>query len=114
MWEVMPANTNNLSTARQPTSMAEDPVTLLTHSKIEALSGKASATSLDWRPYPAEVAKKPYLSDYKIPKFQKYDRQKSITKEHVVGFLEFMGPYAHDANLCLKGLSKSLMNRANT
>lgn len=59
--------------------------------------------SLDWKPpYLAEPAGKPYISEYKVPKFQKYDDLKENTKEHVLEFLDFMGPYAHNTNLCLK------------
>lgn len=75
--------------------MAKEPATLLTRSYIEALviHERGSADSLDWRlPLPIEVVAKQYSSDYKVPKFQKYDGQNDSFKEHVVRFPRVYGP----------------------
>lgn len=63
--------------------------------------------------YPNEVIKKPYPCRYKVLKFQKFDRRKEI-KEHVLRILYSMGPFSHDATVCLKEFSKSLTDRAYT
>lgn len=101
---VMPAITDNLLDARQPTRAVEEPVTLLTCSDIEALvrQERGSPTFPDWKPpYSFEVVAKPYPLDYKVPKFQKYNGRNKNSKEYVVRFLESMGRHSH-INLCSK------------
>lgn len=43
-----------------------------------------------------------------------YDSWKGNIKEHVVHFLNFIGPYAHDADLYLKEFLNSLTDKAYT
>lgn len=51
---------------------------------------------------------------YKMGVYKKYDGQKGNTKEHVVCFLNLIGPFTHDIDLCLKEFSKFLTNKAYT
>lgn len=56
--------------------MAKESVTLLTRSDIKVMvrQRKASVSSLDGKQhYFVELAAKPYPSDYKVPKFKRYD-----------------------------------------
>lgn len=40
------------------------------------------------------MANEPYPSEYKVPKFQKFDGRRGKTREY---FLNFMGAHAYDA-----------------
>lgn len=53
-------------------------------------------------PYCGDVAVRPFLTGYTIPKFQGFDGGKGNTWEYILHFLNIMGPFAHDANLCLR------------
>lgn len=76
---------------------------------------KTSPTSLKLKPpYSTEVAAKPYLTEHKLPKFQKCNDRKDNTGEHVVRFLNFMGAHVQDVDLCLRKFSKSLNDKAYT
>ena len=65
-------------------------------------------------PYPLELLNKPYLKNYEIPTFSQFDKRKGSAVEHVCKFLDTMGPYVGDNNLCLREFSKSLTDRAYT
>lgn len=109
-------NADNLSAARWPASVIEEPITLLTCFDIEALvrQERGLAASLDCRlPYPAEVLRSKLL-DYKVPKFQKYDALNGNSNEHIVRFLESMDQHSHDIDLYLKEFSRSLIDRVYT
>lgn len=64
--------------------------------------------------YPEKVVKKEFPTDYKVPKFQKFDGRKGNRKVHVARFLDSMGKYARDQELCLQEFSKTLIDRAYT
>ena len=65
-------------------------------------------------PYPIELLNKPYPKNYKTPIFVSYDGRKGNTIKHVGKFLDTMGQYAGNEELCLREFSKSLTDRAST
>ncbi|GLT96642.1 hypothetical protein SLE2022_142500 [Rubroshorea leprosula] len=65
-------------------------------------------------PYPKEILSKPYPKKYESPTFPKYDGRKGSAVEHVNKFLDAMGAYAGDRDLCMHEFSKSLFDRAYT
>lgn len=104
---------------RRPASVAEELTIFMTCSVVEAMlkkeKEKASSTSLDLKsPHSTKVAAKPYPANYIVPEFHKSDDRKGNTLEHVVSFLESICAHAHDAVLCLRKFSKSLIDRAYT
>ena len=65
-------------------------------------------------PYPAELLSKPYPEKYETLTFTIYDGRKGNAIEHVNKFLDSMGPFAGNGDLCLREFSKSLTDRAYT
>ena len=57
---------------------------------------------------------KPYPNNYRTPIFVPYDGRKGNTIEHVSKFLDAMGQYAGNEELCLREFSKSLTDRPYT
>ena len=62
----------------------------------------------------AELLSKPYLEKYETPTFSLYDERKGNAIEHVNKFLDSMGPFARNGDLCLREFLKSLTNHAYT
>jgi len=68
-----------------------------------------------WRPpYPLRVLSKPYLKRYEPRVFVQFDGRKGSVIEHVSKFIDTLGPYVADEDLCLWEFSKSLCDRAYT
>ena len=65
-------------------------------------------------PYPLKVLSKPYPERYEPRAFAQYDGRKGSAVEHVSKFIDTLGPYAVDEDLCLREFSKSLCDRAYT
>ena len=65
-------------------------------------------------PYPLKVLSKPYPERYEPRAFAQYDGRKGNAVEHVSKFIDTLGPYATDEDLCLREFSKSLCDRAYT
>ena len=65
-------------------------------------------------PYPAKLLSKPYPEKYKTPTFALYDGRKGNAMEHVNKFMDFLGPFAGDRELCLREFLKFLTNHAYT
>ena len=65
-------------------------------------------------PYPLRVLSKPYPKRYEPRAFAKYDGKKGSAVEHVNKFIDTLGPYVVDEDLCLWEFSKSLCDRAYT
>uniref|UniRef100_A0A2N9HTC2 Reverse transcriptase domain-containing protein n=1 Tax=Fagus sylvatica TaxID=28930 RepID=A0A2N9HTC2_FAGSY len=65
-------------------------------------------------PYPAELLKQPYPDKYVTPTFSRFDGRKGSAFVHVSKFLDSIGPYAGNGDLCLREFSKSLDDRAYT
>ena len=65
-------------------------------------------------PYPLKVLSKPYPERYEPRAFAQYDGRKGSAVEHVSKFIDTLGPYAADEDLCLREFSKSLCDRAYT
>ena len=65
-------------------------------------------------PYPTKLLSKPYPEKYETPTFSLYDGRKGNAIEHVNKFLDSMGPFAGNGDLCLREFSKSLIDRAYT
>lgn len=93
----------------------------MTRTEVKAMlrraKEKASMTTacLDLKPsYTTEIAATTYPSGYPIPKFQRSYSRQSNTREYVVCFIDSMGSFAHDADLCFREFSKSSTNRAYT
>ena len=64
--------------------------------------------------YPTELLSEPYPEKYDTPTFTLYDRRKGNALEHVNKFLNSIGPFAGNRDLCLREFSKSLTNHAYT
>ena len=64
--------------------------------------------------YLLRVLSKPYPKRYEPPVFAQYDRRKGSVIEHVSKFIDTLGPYAANKNLCLWEFSKSLCDQAYT
>ena len=52
-------------------------------------------------PYPLKVLSKPYPERYEPRAFAQYDGRKGSAVEHVSKFIDTLGPYAADEDLCL-------------
>nr|POF26474.1 hypothetical protein CFP56_35877 [Quercus suber] len=65
-------------------------------------------------PYPTELLSKPYPDKYEAPTFFLYDGRKGNAIDNVNKFLDSMGPFAGNDDLCLREFSKSLTDRAYT
>ena len=65
-------------------------------------------------PYLAELLFKPYPVNYEPPTFILYDSCRGSVIEHVSKFLDAMGPYAGNEELCPQEFSKSLTSHAYT
>ena len=59
-------------------------------------------------PYPLRVLSKLYLERYEPCAFAQYDGRKGSAVEHVSKFIDTLGPYIADEDLCLREFSKSL------
>lgn len=60
------------------------------------------------------VLRKPYPDRYEPRTFLQYDGRKGSAIKHVSKFIDTLGPYAADEDLCLWEFSKSLGDRAYT
>ena len=65
-------------------------------------------------PYPLRVFSKPYPKRYESRAFVQYDGRKGSVVEHISKFIDTLGPYATDEDLCLREFSKSLCDWAYT
>ncbi len=65
-------------------------------------------------PYPAKLLKQPYPEKYVVPTFSCFDGRKGNTLVHVSKFIDSMGPYVNNGDLCLREFSKSLDDKAYT
>ena len=52
-------------------------------------------------PYPLRVLSKPYPKRYEPRAFVQYNGRKGSVVEHVSKFIDTLGPYAADEDLCL-------------
>ena len=65
-------------------------------------------------PYPLRILNKPYLDRYESRTFAQYDGIRGSIIEHVSKFIDTLGSYAADEDLCFRKFSKSLCDRAYT
>ena len=65
-------------------------------------------------PYSLRILNKPYPERYKPRTFAQYDGRRGSSIEHVSKFIDILGPYAANEDLCLWEFSKSLCDRAYT
>ena len=65
-------------------------------------------------PYPLRVFSKPYPERYEPKAFAQYDGRKGSAVEHMSKFINSLGPYAVDEDLCFQEFSKSLYDRVYT
>jgi hypothetical protein len=65
-------------------------------------------------PYPSELLKQPYPEKYVAPTFSRFDGRKGSAFVHISKFIDSMGAYAGNGDLCLREFSKSLDDRAYT
>jgi hypothetical protein len=65
-------------------------------------------------PYPIELLKQPYPEKYVAPTFSRFDGRKGSALVHISKFIDSMGAYAGNGDLCLREFSKSLDDRAYT
>ena len=63
-------------------------------------------------PYPLWVLSKLYPERYKPQAFAQYDGRKGSAIEHISKFIDILGPFAVDEDLCLREFSKLLCDRA--
>ena len=74
-----------------------------------------SSTYIDTRaPYPEEMAKKPYPTNYTPPIFLKYDGMIGNAREHIKRYVDALTAHSHYHKLRLREFSKSLEGRAFT
>lgn len=59
-------------------------------------------------PYPLKVLSKPYPERYEPRVFVQYDNRKGSVVEHMSKFIDTLGPYAVDEDLCYREFFKSL------
>ena len=52
-------------------------------------------------PYPMRLLSKPYPNRYEPPTFSQYDGRKGSAIEHVSEFVDTLGPYIAEKDLCL-------------
>ena len=64
--------------------------------------------------YPLRILKKPYPERYEPRIFAQYDGKKGSVVEHVSKFINTLGLYAANEDLCLWEFSKSLCDHAYT
>ena len=64
--------------------------------------------------YPTELLKQPYPEKYIVPTFSRFDGRKGSALVHISKFINSMGAYAGNGDLCLREFSKSLDDRAYT
>ena len=57
---------------------------------------------------------KPYLERYELRTFTQYDGRRGSAIEYVNKFINTLGPYVANKDLCLREFSKSLCDRAYT
>ena len=62
--------------------------------------------------YPLRILSKPYPERYEPRVFAQYNGRKGSVVEHVSNFINTLGPYAVDEDLCLREFSKSLGDHA--
>jgi len=65
-------------------------------------------------PYPLRVLSKPYPKRYEPRAFAQYDGRKGSAIEHMSKFIDTLGFYVANEDLCLCEFSKSLCDRAYT
>ena len=65
-------------------------------------------------PYLLRVLSKPYPERYEPRAFVQYDGRKGSAVEHICKFIDTLGPYATDEDLCPREFFKSLCDRAYT
>ena len=65
-------------------------------------------------PYPLKVLSKLYPERYETRAFGQYDGRKGSAVEHVSKFIDTLGPYVVDEDLCLWEFSKLLCDWAYT
>uniref|UniRef100_A0A2N9EU18 Integrase catalytic domain-containing protein n=1 Tax=Fagus sylvatica TaxID=28930 RepID=A0A2N9EU18_FAGSY len=63
-------------------------------------------------PYPVELLNQPYPEKYVVPTFSHFDGRKGSALVHISKFIDSMGAYAGNGDLCLREFSKSLDDRA--
>lgn len=85
-------------------------VTGLVRQQKENVSSVATCLSLK-PPYHSSIAMKAYPTGYTVPNFQRFDDRKGNPIGYVSRFIDVIGPFAHNSELCLKEFSKSLTNR---
>lgn len=65
-----------------------------------------------WNLHTAEVASKPYPTEYIALQFSKFDSRRGNTREKVARFLDSIAAHANDQNLCLREFFKKLTDHA--
>lgn len=65
-------------------------------------------------PHPLRIPNKPYLDRYKQRTLAQYEGKKGSAIEHVSKFIDTLGPYATDEDLCLQEFSKFQCDQAYT
>jgi hypothetical protein len=65
-------------------------------------------------PYPTKLLKQPYPEKYVVQTFSRFNDRKGSALVHVSKFIDSMGAYAGNGDLCLREFSKSLDDRAYT
>uniref|UniRef100_A0A2N9FIW5 Reverse transcriptase domain-containing protein n=1 Tax=Fagus sylvatica TaxID=28930 RepID=A0A2N9FIW5_FAGSY len=64
------------------------------------------------QPPPSDPNRKPYPEKYIVPTFLRFDGRKGSALVHISKFIDLMGAYAGNGDLCLREFSKSLDDRA--
>uniref|UniRef100_A0A2N9F490 Integrase catalytic domain-containing protein n=1 Tax=Fagus sylvatica TaxID=28930 RepID=A0A2N9F490_FAGSY len=65
-------------------------------------------------PYPMELLNRPYLEKYIVPTFSRFDGRKGSALVHISKFIDSMGAYASNGDLCLLEEKITLVNLHTT
>ena len=65
-------------------------------------------------PYPLRILSKLYPERYEPWTFAQYDGRRGSAVEHASKFIDTLGPYTENEDLCLLEFSKSLYDRVYT
>ena len=81
---------------------------------LEARNAESSAYINTRPPYPEEMTRKPYPTNYITPIFPKYGDLVGNAREHIRRYVDALTAHSHDHELRLREFSKSLEGHAFT
>ena len=89
---------NDLQNTKQRFVMMVDVAALLEQERAKVPKERFYAQR---PPYPMRILNKPYPERYEPQTFAQYDGRRGSVVEHVSRFIDTLGPYTADEDLCL-------------